>query len=283
MSVSGRGLEWTSDLEDRLCQLAEEGLTGYAIASELSAELGVPISADAVYVKASRLGISLMGRSSSYEVTREDPFSCPSWLRRDLKDIGEPDRQSRPTRALFISLDGEASKQQVQCAYEGLWHDYVSEVVRNGLATDKQAERALKSVPGWFRKWSRVVTIECWDPDDERIQKYEKSLTEGASVSDVKRALEIEDLLEENADLLGESACGDETPNPAPQQTDITSIGDPAAGFTISPALSGCSSHPSRVPPTKKCARCEGSPKWDTTLEEWVCGTCGGILRFQKT
>ena len=96
----------------------------------------------------------------------------------------------------------------------------------------------------------------------------------------------------QTAESLNESACGDETPNPSPEQTDSikkgvpqvvnSSSSSPVAAANNNQRQSQESSRLAGDPPKEACARCRGKPQFDEILEEWVCGTCGGILRFQQ-
>ena len=282
----GAYVRWTDELDSWLMELVERGLSGFDIASKFSARLGFAVSADSVYHHANELGLRVGGRSpKSYESVNEDPFACPSWLRKELKALDEPERQRRPMRMIVFGLDEEIKdsevEQRTQAAYRELWHDYVSDVVRNRLATDAQAEQALKTIPEWFRKWAQVHAVSMYEPDKDRITRYEGSLANGASIDDVQRGLQIEGLLEEGSEFMDTSKDdGDGSDaatmllNPSRRTEPITpgspqnresasrSVGDPA--------------------PTDECERCGGSPKWDTQIEEWCCGTCGCILRFQK-
>lgn len=347
LSVSGRGLEWTEELEDELRKLAEQGFTGYEIASRLSAELGVPISADAVYVKASRLGVSLRGRAPSYESSLQaDPFQCPSWLQKALQKAEEPKETKPPLGMVVVNLDNPFTEQelaeQTELAYEWLWYRYVQDVVESGRASESQAEEALKTVPQWFRDWAEVFTCEMWMGDDPLPNRAElqliwketveqlvawREITEeqaeqlhevgyekipygfkepkaggwrifkrifdrersrlaayaesNASAEEIKRGLEIESLLKN----IDKSKRGTTSKQDARSDKGKSINGGPQVSNAVSSSpvqKSGSNSSAIRGSPFEKCERCGGGSIYDDVLEEWVCGSCGHILRFKS-
>ena len=166
-------VEWKIAMELRLRELAAEGLQGQDIAAMVSAEFGEFFSVDSVFHKASRLGISLRGRASALEPSegvRGDPFGVPSWLEREIQKV-EVEKHKRPHKVVCLGwtdspdeISDEAIKQRATEAWDALWGQYVSDVLRKGKCTSQQADAARKrGPPTWFRRWAEVDIVIAWD------------------------------------------------------------------------------------------------------------------------
>lgn len=243
-------------MELRLRELAEEGIQGQDIAAMLSSEFGEYFSPDSVFHKASRLGVALKGRAGAMEPSElgEDPFGEPSWLKHELKKAEEPERE-RPFRTVFLNLDEEVSESElakrVRAAYMTLWCDYVSDVLRRDRCTSQQAKAALKKVPQWFKRWARVPTIRLWDPNSDKSKQSDVYVDQHPT----------------------EDRFSD-------RKTSPTSVA-PASELRSEAELA-TSPGSAEPPPVEKCKRCGGKPIYDSVLEEYICESCGSILRFQS-
>lgn len=264
-------------MENRLRELAEEGWQGQDIAAKLSAEFGEYFSPDSVFHKASRLGISLQGRAGTLEpASSQDPFGPPSWLSRELEKLEEPERK-RPFRAIMVPLEGEADPTQIEAAYHELWGEYVSDIVRQGRATEEQGEQAVKNIPSWFHRWARVPMIKCFDPDLSK--QNEESLNNSGSCA-VPQSYPTS----QNGEPKSESGSADDV-SPSSSVASSSDLKARSRGFTaispsVGPAENGNMIRKSLV---KRCERCGGNPHFDSSLDEWVCQSCGHILRFSQS
>jgi len=165
-------VKWDLSMELRLRELANEGLMGQDVASKLSAEFGEFFSADAVFHKANRLGVSVRGRAgaSTTSTSPGDPFGPPSWLHRELAKELEQQRQERPSKVVVMGwtytpdeVTDAMVKQKANKAWRELWNEYVSEILRNDQCTPQQATTARKKIPAWFKRWAKVHVVIMWD------------------------------------------------------------------------------------------------------------------------
>lgn len=268
-------VSWDEEKDGWLKGLATSGKSGSEIANWFSARLGFPVSEDAIFHRSSELGVALKGRAGALapSETPADPFSEPSWLKRELAKDMEPSERERPFKGVIVGLDEEVSEgelsKRVQEAYLELWAEYVRRVVDSGRATSEQAKQALKKVPQWFKRWARVPVIRMWDPDKDPENPYlPKSKVETENLDKTEQDRSSDVYIDQHPTIRGSAA----------QKTSIPAV----ASATEPRGKAESASSSVGPPPVEKCRRCGGAPTWDSSLEEWVCSSCGSILRFQS-
>lgn len=95
----------------------------------------------------------------SYETVTGEPFGPPKWLERELMSISIKRQRKSPVKTVTVGLGEEPAPDWEDQGYFGLWCEYVAEIVRRKRATETQAERALKRVPAWFKRWASVLLV----------------------------------------------------------------------------------------------------------------------------
>lgn len=68
-----------------------------------------------------------------------------------------------------------------------------------------------------------------------------------------------------------------------PQASFASSSFKPVAADAFQQRSPGGSSLRAGPPPKENCRRCGGKPVYDNVLGEWTCGSCGSVLRLQKS
>ena len=165
---------WTKKRLDRLRTLAAEGYTAADISSHISAELGEFVSENAVRLQASRWNIPIMGRSSGIDTEPSDPFKCPQWLEKQVRqELDEEPRQPRWPFTLFSLPTGPDNQRIFDRLLElwaekeilSRWSGYVDEIVDSGSASEGQGLVAIETgPPQWFIHWAEPVTMQIWRP-----------------------------------------------------------------------------------------------------------------------